>query len=325
LGLLVLGFSSVGCRSQWLGDSFLSVRCLWVALVVRVGASTGGFCDCVAPLRRKCDRSLGRPFGFRVLFEMEVSFFVESKTFVFSVLDGASTMRVGEKRKSFSGEIFISPSCSEWLASTLESLVGFPEDQAFVKSFREGSRVLIARRGCNQAGRFMEAASFGMGGRKGFILIPEGRGGWGWIKFSDELRKAAVSFSASVGGGIGSLHKLVENKGKEVEVWPGLVPFSKGPSFVEVVKTGSVAVVKKVPVMGGHCSGSKVVPVDHCELDFLPTVRVLDADVRSALDCSTLEPFDPLGKDQPRRPLGKSVLPRASLKFQSCARGVSGS
>lgn len=133
---------------------------------------------------------------------MEFSFIVESKTFVFSVLDGASMPRVGKKRKSFCGEIFISPSCSELLASTLEILVGFPEDQVFIKSFREGLRVLIARRGCNQAGRFLEAASFGMGGRKGFILIPEGRGGWGWIKFSDELRKAIDSLSALVGGGV---------------------------------------------------------------------------------------------------------------------------
>jgi len=74
--------------------------------------------------------------------------------------------------------------------------------------------------------------------------------------------------------------------------------------------------VKKVPVMGGRFSGSKVVPVEHCELDFLPVVRVLDADLRSALDCSTLESYDPVGKDQPRRPLGKSYPPRASLKFE---------
>jgi hypothetical protein len=39
---------------------------------------------------------------------MEKSFIVESKIFVFSELDGASMLRVGEKRKSFSGEIIIS-------------------------------------------------------------------------------------------------------------------------------------------------------------------------------------------------------------------------
>jgi hypothetical protein len=87
-----------------------------------------------------------------VCFEMEKSFIVESKTFVFSVLDGALVLRVEEKRKSFFGELLLSTQCTEWLASILEILLGFLEDQDFIKSFREGSKVLIARRGGNQAG-----------------------------------------------------------------------------------------------------------------------------------------------------------------------------
>jgi hypothetical protein len=50
--------------------------------------------------------------GSGCFYEMELSFTVESKTSVFSILEGASTLRLGEKRKSFSGEIFIS---SHWL------------------------------------------------------------------------------------------------------------------------------------------------------------------------------------------------------------------
>jgi hypothetical protein len=119
----------------------------------------------------------------------------------------------------------------------------------------------------------------------------------------------------------------VENKGKKVEAWPDLVPFTKGPSSVEVLKAGSAAVVKKAPIRGGRLSWRMVTPVDQCELDLLLAVRVIDADLRSALDRSTLESssFDLLGKDQPHRPMGKTFLPQTSLKFQSCARGVSGS
>jgi hypothetical protein len=73
----------------------------------------------------------------------------------------------------------------------LEVLLGFPEDQEYIKSFREGLKVLIACRGGNKAGRFLEAAAYGMSGRRGIILIPEGRGGWGWHKFFGELRKAS--------------------------------------------------------------------------------------------------------------------------------------
>jgi hypothetical protein len=52
---------------------------------------------------------------------MEKRFIVESKTFVFSILDGASRLRVGEKRRTFSGEIVINSRCSEWLALTMET------------------------------------------------------------------------------------------------------------------------------------------------------------------------------------------------------------
>jgi hypothetical protein len=67
----------------------------------------------------------------------------------------------GEKKKFFSEEIIISSQCSEWLASTLEILLGHPEDQDFIKSFRDRLKILIARRGGNQASRFLEATEDG--------------------------------------------------------------------------------------------------------------------------------------------------------------------
>jgi hypothetical protein len=116
---------------------------------------------------------------------MDKNFLVELKSFTFSVLGMASTLRVEEKRKNFMGVVILNSQSFEWLASTLEVLLGFPEAQDFVKSFREGSKVLIAQRGENKGGHFLEATTFRLGGRKGSILVPEGRGGWGWLKFSD--------------------------------------------------------------------------------------------------------------------------------------------
>jgi len=99
----------------------------------------------------------------------------------------------------------------------LEVLLGLPEEQEIVKSFREGSKLLIARRGGNKDGRFLEVSSFGLGGRKGFIVIPKGRGGWGWIKFSDELRKVVDFLSSLVGSGSGSSSSSEKNEGKAVQ------------------------------------------------------------------------------------------------------------
>jgi hypothetical protein len=83
-------------------------------------------------------------------------------------------------------------------------LLGLPDEQDFVKSFREGSKILIAQRVGNKAGGFLEAASFGMGGRKGSIFIPEGRRGWGGHKFFGEWRNVVDYFSDLVGCGLGS-------------------------------------------------------------------------------------------------------------------------
>jgi hypothetical protein len=96
---------------------------------------------------------------------------------VLSVLDGASVLQVEEKRKGFFGEVLLSNHCTVWLASTMEVLLGFPRDKEFVKSFREGTKVLIVLRGGNKDGWFLEAAAYGMGERRGILLILEGRGG----------------------------------------------------------------------------------------------------------------------------------------------------
>jgi hypothetical protein len=80
----------------------------WVSFVSRIGASTGGFSLWV-PHRQQLCKFLW--VGHAVIWggsEMEKSFIVESKIFVFSVLDGASRLRAGEKRKSFCGKIIIS-------------------------------------------------------------------------------------------------------------------------------------------------------------------------------------------------------------------------
>jgi hypothetical protein len=50
---------------------------------------------------------------------MDKIFLVESKAFTFSVLGGASALRVEEKRKNFLGVVLLNAQSSEWLALTL--------------------------------------------------------------------------------------------------------------------------------------------------------------------------------------------------------------
>jgi hypothetical protein len=235
---------------------------------------------------------------------MDKIFLVESKSFTFSVLGGVSTLRVEEKRKNFLGVVFLNAQSSEWLASTLELLLGLPAEQDFVKSFREGSKVLIARRGGNKAGRYLEATTFGLGGRKGSIVIPEIRGGWGWLKFSDKLRKVVDFFSVSVGGGLSSSSSSEKKAVEDVRPTLGLAPKWTGRSFVEVLRSDSTTVAKTMPIVGDGWSWLTASLVTPCELDLLPAVRHAEAVPRSAVDCSSLEahPLDLLDKDQFVRP-----------------------
>jgi hypothetical protein len=228
---------------------------------------------------------------------MERNFPVESKSFSISVLEGASTMRVEEKRKNFFGVIILSTQCSDWLASTLETLLDFPEVQDFVKSFREGSKLVIARRGENKAGQFLEAAVYGLGGRKGFLLIPEGRRGWGWRKFSSELRLVSASLSASVDRGIISSNASVKQK---------------GPSYAVVLWSALDSVAKELTFEGGHLPRLRAPLAEPRALDLFPALRSVVPEVpRTTVDCSILEfPLvDSLVMDKSRCPPGKQQAP----------------
>jgi hypothetical protein len=246
---------------------------------------------------------------------MDKVFLVESKAFTFSVLGGALTLRVEEKRKNFLGVVLLNVQSAEWLASTLEVLLGLPTEQVFVKSFREDSKVLIARRGGNKAGRYLEATMFGLGGRKGSIVIPEGRGGWGWLKFSDELRKVVDFVSGSVSGRLGSSSTPEKKVVEEDRLTLGLAPKWTGPSFAEVVRADSTAVAKKMPIVGDGRSGLRASRATPCEFDLLPAVRHAEDIPRSAVDCFSLEAhrLDMLGKDQIVCPQGKD----SHLKFET--------
>jgi hypothetical protein len=100
---------------------------------------------------------------------------------------------------------------------------------------------------------------------------------------------------------------------------PGLAPLWKGPSFVEVLRSGSVSTMKKEPIVGGRYSGWRASPEKQCALDLLPMVRHAEVEPRSVVDCFSLEspPLEPLGKDRHLRPKRKKVLSRSNLNFEN--------
>jgi hypothetical protein len=119
---------------------------------------------------------------------MERRFSVEAKSFTFSVRKGNALVRLEEKRKGFGGFILLGSKCSVWLADAVEEVKGALRKEDFARTFRDEVRMLKVRTSSNKVGCFLEVAVFIEGGRKGVIRLPEGRGGWGWQRFVDELR-----------------------------------------------------------------------------------------------------------------------------------------
>jgi hypothetical protein len=119
---------------------------------------------------------------------MERRFSVEAKSFSFSVVSDKPVLRLEERRKGFKGFILLGVKASVWLADTVEEACETQKREDFARSLCDEVRVLKVRMGRNRAGSFLEAAVFVEGGRKGVIRLPEGRGGWGWRRFAEELR-----------------------------------------------------------------------------------------------------------------------------------------
>jgi hypothetical protein len=189
---------------------------------------------------------------------MERWCWVETKSFVFLMVEGASVVRVEERRRNFSGLVLLGALSIGWLVSTMESLLWFSGDKDFVRSFREGFKVLIVRRGGNVAGRFLEVAVYAVGGRRGFICIPEGYEGRGWSKFVLELGKVKDFLNVPYGHGTVRLASVPERIcGAGVAVKEASVPFipvgspskKRVSSFVEVLRRGAncPGVEKKLP------------------------------------------------------------------------------
>jgi hypothetical protein len=173
---------------------------------------------------------------------------VEAKSFVFTVVEGASVVRLEERRRNFSGLVLLGAQSVGWLVSTMESLLWYPGEKDFVRSFREGSKVLIVRRGGNAAGRFLEVAIYAVGGRRGIIYILEGYEGRGWRKVVLELSKVRDFLKIPDGHGMFRLASIPErprragdddNEGS-VPLVPVVSPGKNGvSSFTDVLCRGA--------------------------------------------------------------------------------------
>jgi hypothetical protein len=112
------------------------------------------------------------------------------------------------------------------LLSMVEEVLQDPGSEDFVKSFREGSKVTIVRRGGNSSDRFLEVAVYDVGGRREMIVVPEDGRGWGRVSWEvlDFFWKlgGVVFFQWRLGGeeiGQGRGCSVVHRRGALVSCW----------------------------------------------------------------------------------------------------------
>jgi hypothetical protein len=67
---------------------------------------------------------------------MENRFFVEAKSFHFSLVKGLAELRVEEKRKGFLGAAVLGTRCIAWLLLMVEEVLRNPGIEDFVNSFK---------------------------------------------------------------------------------------------------------------------------------------------------------------------------------------------
>ena len=77
---------------------------------------------------------------------MDRPFFIEAKSFCLSTKDGYPKFRLEEKRKGFTGVIFVSLTAASWLVDSLEKAC-LPMKEDFSKAFREDGSVLMVHGG----------------------------------------------------------------------------------------------------------------------------------------------------------------------------------
>jgi hypothetical protein len=225
---------------------------------------------------------------------MERRFAVEAKSFSFSPIAGKTKLHLEEMRKGFVGSLFLSLQCSNWLADMVEAVSLSPREEDSAKSFSKNRKALKVHKGWNKSGRFLVAAVFAQGGRRGGIWFPKGHEGWGWRRIVGELRKCLGFLTA-------------EERPLVSSVNSGGVFFIQECSYVAVLSlsTGGLKLqsdfhLNLCPVASWHklAKGNEVVrsPVNCFELETVAPLKKINtrmgsgghSGLRGGSDCSGL-------------------------------------
>ena len=173
-----------------------------------------------------------------------IFFFVESKTFEFSVEEGGTfySLCIFERFKDSLRSVFMGKESALHLLSYVEDLMSNTHPENFARTFRDGNKVFILQLGFNAHGSFLMISELLHGRRKGLIIVPEGKLGCGWRGFGFHLCKAIAPNTLGI--------KLPSQSA----LFPTMQKFRTQKSFL------SAAVDGDQKTIGGSGSGKLAMP-----------------------------------------------------------------
>jgi hypothetical protein len=121
-------------------------------------------------------------FSLSVIGEMGYVgyFYVESKSYELRLGDGSRNIKLTEWGRMNLSTVFMGEVRLVWLLKMMNELVLETTGIGACRDHRMGGSVMFLQKRKNKYGKFMELTEYGRGGRRSFVVIPEGREGQGW-------------------------------------------------------------------------------------------------------------------------------------------------
>lgn len=108
---------------------------------------------------------------------------IESK--LFTLVKEGGSVRITERGWKRKQELLVEKSTTQWLVKLDVCSSGVKQD--FYSTIREGYRSYLAQKCSNNRGCYLVVLEYREGGRRSFVLIPEGKEGRGWKRMKETL------------------------------------------------------------------------------------------------------------------------------------------
>ena len=114
-------------------------------------------------------------------------FYVESKSYELRASDGNQNIKLTEWGRVNLSTVVMGVTRLVWLLKMMNELMQEAVGIGACRDHRMGDSVMFLQKRMNKYGKFMEITEYGCGGRRSFIVIPEGHEGQGWRHCTSQM------------------------------------------------------------------------------------------------------------------------------------------